>query len=150
MNKSKYKMVQMFFVAVFISMINFGCGEEQADAPPVVKPVKTITVSGFGEGEITFPAQVEAGEKVLMSFRVSGRIIELPVKEGEEQVMVRFNEEQHILPDEAKFIKTDAVPGDDIIFPLEKRVDRGRGGAFGYFNQFLYPDDLRIAFLGEF
>jgi RND family efflux transporter MFP subunit len=84
MNKSKQKIFQLFFVALVISLINIGCGEEQADAPPIVRPVKTITVSGFGEGEITFPAQVEAGEKVLMSFRVSGRIIELPVREGEE------------------------------------------------------------------
>jgi RND family efflux transporter MFP subunit len=84
MNKSKQKIFQLFFVALVISLINIGCGEEQADAPPIVRPVKTVTVSGFGEGEITFPAQVEAGEKVLMSFRVSGRIIELPVREGEE------------------------------------------------------------------
>ncbi|MGB5848293.1 MAG: efflux RND transporter periplasmic adaptor subunit [Ignavibacteriaceae bacterium] len=84
MNKSKYKMVQLFFVAVFISLINSGCSEEQADAPTVVRPVKTVTVSGFGEGEITFPATIEAGEKLLMTFRVSGRIIELPVREGQE------------------------------------------------------------------
>jgi len=65
-------------------MIYIGCGGEEPAPPPVVKPVKTVTVSGFGEGEITFPATVEAGEKVLLSFRVPGRIIELPVKQGEE------------------------------------------------------------------
>ena len=84
MNKSKQKIFQLFFVAMVISLINIGCGEEQADAPPVVRPVKTITVAGFGECEITFPATIEAGEKVLMSFRVPGRIIELPVREGQE------------------------------------------------------------------
>ncbi len=73
-----------FILILLIPILQIGCGGEEAEPPPVVKPVKTITVSGFGEGEITFPATVEAGEKVLMSFRVSGRIIELPVKEGQE------------------------------------------------------------------
>jgi N utilization substance protein A len=58
---------------------------------------------------------------------ILGEEEEMPeVEEGEEQTMIRFNEEQHILPDEAKFIKTDAVPGDEIIFPLEKKADFGR------------------------
>lgn len=73
-----------FFCILLIITLYIGCGGEETEPPPVVKPVKTITVSGFGEGEITFPATVEAGEKVLLSFRVSGRIIELPVKQGEE------------------------------------------------------------------
>ena len=141
MNNSKYKMVQMFFVAVFISMINFGCGEEQADAPPVVKPVKTITVSGFGEGEITFPAQVEAGEKVLMSFRVSGRIIEIPVREGEEirrgqliarldpkdyqiavnQARAEYNKAEADLKRYQKLYEKDAVPLADLDLRISQR-----------------------------
>jgi RND family efflux transporter MFP subunit len=80
----KIKAMGFFFVAATISINLTGCGEEAVEPPPVIKPVKTITVSGFGEGEITFPATIEAGEKVLMSFRVSGRIIELPIREGQE------------------------------------------------------------------
>jgi N utilization substance protein A len=48
------------------------------------------------------------------------------VAEGEENPYVRFNEEQYILPDEAKFIKADAAFGDEIVFPLEKKDDFGR------------------------
>jgi len=52
---------------------------------------------------------------------------EMPeVAEGEENTYIRFNEEQHILPNEAKFIKADAAFGDEIIFPLEKKSDFGR------------------------
>ena len=141
MNTSKYKIVQAFFTAVLISMINIGCGEEQADAPPVVRPVKTITVSGFGEGEITFPATVEAGKKVLMSFRVSGRIIELPVKEGEEikkgqliarldpndyqiavnQARAEYNKAEADLKRYQKLYEKDAVPLADLDLRISQR-----------------------------
>lgn len=58
---------------------------------------------------------------------VLGEDEEMPVvEEGEEQTKVRFNEEQHILTDEAKLIKKDAETGSEIIFPLEKKADFGR------------------------
>lgn len=61
-----------------------GCGKKQVEeAAPVVRPVKTITVGGVASGEFIFPATVEAGEKALMSFRVSGRLIELNVEDGQ-------------------------------------------------------------------
>lgn len=39
---------------------------------------------------------------------------------------VRYNEEKHILIDDAKRIKRDAKVGDEIVFPLEKKTDFGR------------------------
>ena len=45
-------------------------------------------------------------------------------KEGDERV--HFNEEQHMFPDTAKLIKRDAEIGEEITFPLEKKVDFGR------------------------
>jgi RND family efflux transporter MFP subunit len=60
-----------------------GCGKKQTEEPaPVVRPVKTMIVGGITSGALSFPATVEAGEKALLSFRVSGRLIELPVEEG--------------------------------------------------------------------
>ncbi len=60
-----------------------GCGkEENKETAPIVRPVKTATVKGFSIGEYTFPGTVDAGRKLIMSFRISGRLIELPVKEG--------------------------------------------------------------------
>lgn len=48
------------------------------------------------------------------------------VEEGEEQTKIRFNEEQHILPEDANFIKAGAQPGEEIVFPLETKGDFGR------------------------
>ena len=141
MNKSKHKIYLLFFAVLFTSLISISCGEEQADAPPVVKPVKTIKVAGFGEGEITFPAQVEAGEKVLMSFRVSGRIIELPVREGEEirrgqliarldpkdyqiavnQARAEYNKAEADLKRYQKLYEKDAVPLADLDLRISQR-----------------------------
>ncbi len=38
----------------------------------------------------------------------------------------RYNEEQHIKIEDAKFIKRDAKVGDDLVFPLEAKGDYGR------------------------
>ena len=46
--------------------------------------------------------------------------------ELEEGVLERFNEEKHILIDDARRLKADAVLGEEIIFPLEPKDDFGR------------------------
>jgi len=62
-----------------------GCGGgEIAEAPSVVRPVKTVIAGGTISTEMTFPATVEAGVKALLSFRVKGRLTELPIDEGQE------------------------------------------------------------------
>jgi RND family efflux transporter MFP subunit len=61
-----------------------GCGEKAAEeTAQVVRPVKTATVQGFRPGEFTFPATVDAGRKLVVSFRIPGRIVELPVRKGQ-------------------------------------------------------------------
>lgn len=78
-----------YLPVIFILAASFlyisGCGkkEKKKEAGQVVRPVKTKTVQGFSSGEYSFPATVDAGRKLVMSFRVSGRLIELPVKEGD-------------------------------------------------------------------
>lgn len=64
---------------------------------------------------------------VVNSEDILGEDEEMPeVEEGEEQTKVRFNEEQHILTEEARLIKTGAEAGSEIVFPLEKKADFGR------------------------
>lgn len=46
------------------------------------------------------------------------------IEEGDERV--RFNEEHHILIEDAKKIKSDVQPGEELIFPLETKDDYGR------------------------
>lgn len=45
---------------------------------------------------------------------------------AEDDERVRFNEEHHILIEDAKKIKSDAKPGEELIFPLENKEDYGR------------------------
>jgi N utilization substance protein A len=45
---------------------------------------------------------------------------------AEDDERVRFNEEHHILIKDAKKIKNDAIPGEELIFPLENKDDYGR------------------------
>ena len=69
---------------IAVNVAAAGCGKKQEEVrEPVIRPVKTITVGGVASGEFVLPATVEAGEKALLSFRVSGRLIELPVEEGQ-------------------------------------------------------------------
>lgn len=42
------------------------------------------------------------------------------------EVLPRYNEEQHIKLEDAKFIKRDAKVGDELVFPLEAKADYGR------------------------
>jgi len=45
---------------------------------------------------------------------------------AEDDERVRFNEEHHILIEDAKKIKRDVKPGEELIFPLENKDDYGR------------------------
>ena len=45
---------------------------------------------------------------------------------AEDDERVRFNEEHHILIEDAKKIKSNTKPGDELIFPLESQEDYGR------------------------
>jgi N utilization substance protein A len=45
---------------------------------------------------------------------------------SEDDERVRFNEEHHILIEDAKKIKSDVIPGEELVFPLENKDDYGR------------------------
>ncbi|MBI2005039.1 transcription termination/antitermination protein NusA [Patescibacteria group bacterium] len=49
-----------------------------------------------------------------------------PQEMTDEELLSRFNPEQHIVLEDAKLIKRDAELGDELIFPLEVREDYGR------------------------
>ncbi len=64
------------------------CGETQEAQTPqeeLLRPAKIATaVSGSGQQIKTFPGITEATQKSVLAFRVSGQIIELPVRSGHE------------------------------------------------------------------
>ena len=147
MKSFNIKIMKPFLIAATLVIVFAGCGEEEAELPPVIRPVKTVIVSGFGEGEITFPATVEAGEKLLMSFRVPGRIVELPVREGEEirkgqliakldpldyqiavnEARAEYNKAQADLKRYQKLYEKDAVPLADLDLRISQRdVNKAR------------------------
>ena len=70
------------FAALLLTMT--GCGEEPApELPPVVRPVKTTVVGGVQTAELSFPGTTQASDRSVLSFRVAGPLIELPVNEGD-------------------------------------------------------------------
>jgi len=85
--KTLFKFTNSMLVVTITASLFYiaGCGEKEKEKPaPLVRPVKISTVKGFSTGEFTFPATVDAGRKLVMSFRVSGRLSQLPVKEGDD------------------------------------------------------------------
>jgi len=61
------------------------CEEPQQTFVATSRPVKTIVVGGQSSGDIrSFPAEVDAIQKADISFRVSGRIQKIYVKEGDQ------------------------------------------------------------------
>ena len=65
-------------------LVTAGCGEEPAPEAPTVRPVKILEI-GAGGGGITreFPGKISAAQTADVAFEVSGKIIELPVDEGQ-------------------------------------------------------------------
>jgi multidrug efflux system membrane fusion protein len=76
-----------FVVSVVgLSMILAACGKEESSAElkDVVRPVKVVVLKGTaGAKQRQFPGKVQAGERVDLSFRVSGTLKELSIKEGQ-------------------------------------------------------------------
>lgn len=130
------------FLILLPLVLGSGCGKKDEGEPvEIVRPVKTAVVEGFAEGEQTFPGRVDAGSKLLVSFRVPGRIVELPVRKGEAvdkgQLIARLDPRDYeIAVEEAKatfqraesdfqrykrLYETDAVPLADLD---QRRSDR--------------------------
>ena len=72
-------------VAIFTLFIA-GCGEEKAEQKvEIIRPVKILKVKDANEELVQgFPGTVRAAKRVILSFKVSGRLIKLPVEEGQE------------------------------------------------------------------
>jgi multidrug efflux pump subunit AcrA (membrane-fusion protein) len=59
--------------------------EEPPPAKEVVRPVKTYTVVSANQAiDQTFPAQVRAGRRVDLAFKVAGPLVEGPIEEGQQ------------------------------------------------------------------
>jgi len=74
------------YVVVLImaaSLVSCG-GSEPPPQREVVRPVKLLTVSsGMASAPRVYPGRIEAKDRVELSFRVGGPLIEFPVREGD-------------------------------------------------------------------
>ncbi len=74
-----------FLMAVVSLFVLCSCGEKEPEKKPeVVRPVKILTVKDTSE-ILThgFPGVVRASRRAILSFEVSGPLVELPVEEGQ-------------------------------------------------------------------
>lgn len=74
----------LVFVTLLASLL-VACGrQDEPLAPPASRPVKIYTVDGGAAQAVReFPARVDASQRAEMSFRVSGRLQEIAVREGD-------------------------------------------------------------------
>ncbi|NVD06408.1 efflux RND transporter periplasmic adaptor subunit [Vibrio sp. JPW-9-11-11] len=80
-----------------------GCGKELPPVPePDSRPAKLFTVSlGNSQFERSFPATTEAGDKVILTFRVPGQLQSIDVVAGQPvekgQVLAKLNPDEYSL-----------------------------------------------------
>lgn len=75
------KITASIVAAIIISLV--GCRGKDDDAPKAPPLVKTIIVGDYHRTTMrTFPGTVSADQQVDLAFQVSGRIEQLPIKEG--------------------------------------------------------------------
>lgn len=73
----------VLLIAAVAAVFFFRPKKEAVQEELVVRPVKSITVGeAFGEAELYFPGLVGAHAGVDLSFEITGRLIEMPVKKG--------------------------------------------------------------------
>jgi len=80
-----HRSVGTLILASLATLFLSGCGKEEAPVgPPASRPVKVFTVEGGSAAAIRrFPARVDASQRAELSFRVSGQLAEIKVREGD-------------------------------------------------------------------
>lgn len=84
-NKTTMARLSVGIIASGLNLILLGCGDkEPAATEPVARPIKIVTIGGSEGGTREYPGTIEPVQHADMAFEVSGKIIELPVNEGQE------------------------------------------------------------------
>ncbi len=95
--------------------------EEAEEDEENIEKVPTIA-----EGNAGIPIPEDVGEKPKRRKIVKEEEKEELIGEDGESKKIRFNEERHIMIDDAKKINPDVMVGEEVIFPLESREEFGR------------------------
>lgn len=71
-------------LASFLLLSNPGCGKEEVQVEPVLRPVRTVTVGSTAAGrQRTFSGTARAGMESKLSFKVAGNVKRIAVKVGD-------------------------------------------------------------------
>jgi len=79
------RQVRISAILIFFGFVGFpgGCRKQAPPQTQSIRPVKLMTVdSGDSQAIRRYPGTVRASKKVDLSFRVSGRLVQLPIQEG--------------------------------------------------------------------
>ena len=72
-------------VTVGSMVVLSGCERPEVERAEVVRPVRILTIGDGNVGRsLSYSGQMRAGETAELGFEVPGRIIELPVNEGQQ------------------------------------------------------------------
>jgi len=90
----------------------------------------------YGKKGQIIRAKIDVDSGVMEFYQVKivvdDSLVRMTTEENEDEEIaddderVRYNEEHHILIEDAKKIKSDVIPGEELIFPLENQEDYGR------------------------
>lgn len=73
-----------FVAVVLLAATLAGCGEAIVDAPPIARPVRTMTVEQSSDARpIVLTGRIEAANEASLGFRISGRLLERTVGMGD-------------------------------------------------------------------
>ncbi len=72
------------FLMIIMGGIQLACGPEEAPQEALVRPIKILELGGKAADQVLeFPGTVKAGLSAELGFEAAGKIIELPVTEGQ-------------------------------------------------------------------
>ena len=73
------------FLSILGLLTTVACERQVEERAPVVRPVRILTIGDGNVGRnLSYSGQLRAGETAELGFEVPGRIIELPVNEGQQ------------------------------------------------------------------
>jgi RND family efflux transporter MFP subunit len=85
--KKQFRLWYLLLVLTGLCIIAGLVGCSQEEPPPVrevVRPIKIMEIHSYGEMlERKYPGRTRASRRAELSFKVSGRLIEMPVEEGQ-------------------------------------------------------------------
>jgi len=80
----RHRPARVLAILVCVALVCACSESEDVATPPGPRPVKLFRVEdNIGEVLRRFPASIDASQRAELSFRVSGRLLELPVREGD-------------------------------------------------------------------